>query len=206
MVKTTKQRPEKTRQIVSVAEKLFLEQGYAETTVDDILEATGLSKGGFYHYFKSKEEVLSASIHILMQDMLASFTPIVQDEKLTGLEKLKLFMKVKTEFQQPRKEFARYLSMLMKSDFTLYKYYISLAQSYIEPLAAIIEQGKKEGTFNVQHPRETADILIRVVTSFPQSSLVGEYIQDEAKRRKYSISLKYVIARTLGVDIKELLT
>lgn len=204
MVKTTKQRPEKTRQIVAVAEKLFLEKGYAETTVDDILEATGLSKGGFYHYFKSKEEVLSESIKMLMQDMLAAFTPIVQDETLTALEKLKLFMKTKSEFQQPRKEFARYLSMLMKSDFALYKYYISLAQNYIEPLAAIIEQGKKEGAFNVQHPRETADILLRIVTSFPQSALFGEYIQDEAKRRKYSISLKHVIARTLGVDIKEL--
>lgn len=204
MVKTAKQRPEKTRQIVAVAEKLFLEKGYAETTVDDILEVTGLSKGGFYHYFKSKEEVLSASIHILMQDMLASLTPIVQDETLTALEKLKLFMKTKTEFKEPRKEFARYLSMLMKSDFTLYKYYISLAQSYIEPLAAIIEQGKKEGVFNVQYPRETADILIRVVTSFPQSALLSEYLQEEAKRRKYSISLKHVIARTLGIDIKEL--
>lgn len=65
-------------------------------------------------------------------------------EQLTALEKLKLFMSKKAEFQQPRKDFAKYLSMLMKSDFTLYKYYLSLAQSYVEPLAAIIEQGKHE--------------------------------------------------------------
>ena len=94
--------------------------------------------------------------------------------------------------------------MLMKSDFTVYKYYLSLAQSYIEPLTAIIAQGKKEGIFNVQYPRETADILIRAVTSFSQSALLSEYIQDEANHRKYSISLKHVIARTLGIDIKEL--
>ena len=204
MVKTAKRRPEKTREIVTVAEKLFLEKGYAETTVDDILEKTGLSKGGFYHYFNSKEEVLSESIKIVMQDMLTSFSPIVEDEKLTALEKLKLFMKTKMEFQQPRKEFARYLSMLMKSDLALYKYYFSLAQNYVEPLAMIIAQGKKEGIFSVQYPRETADILIRVVTSFPQSALLGEYLREEAKHKKYSISLKHVIARTLGIDIKEL--
>ncbi len=76
MVKTAKHRPEKTREIVTISEQLFLEKGFAETTVDDILKRAGLSKGGFYHYFKSKEEVLSESIKMLMQDMLTSLLRI----------------------------------------------------------------------------------------------------------------------------------
>jgi AcrR family transcriptional regulator len=204
MVKTAKQRPAKTREIVTIAETLFLEKGYTETTIDDILDKTGLSKGGFYHYFNSKEEVLSECINILMDDMLTALKPIIEDEQLTALQKLRLFMKKKAEFQHPRREFAKHLSMLMKSDFTLYKYYLSLAQNYVEPFTTIIEQGKKEGSFSVQYPRETADILIRAVTSFPQSALLGEYMQEEKKIQKYSNSLKQVIARTLGIDPKEL--
>ena len=92
----------------------------------------------------------------------------------------------------------------MKSDFTLYKYYLSLTRNYVDLLAQIIEQGAKEGVFAVQYPYETADILLRAVTSFPQSTYLNDYIESEAKREKYTISMKYVIARTLGIDIKEL--
>ena len=43
--------------IVSSAWKLFYEQGYDNTTIDDIVEASNSSKGSFYHYFKSKDEL-----------------------------------------------------------------------------------------------------------------------------------------------------
>lgn len=46
--------------ILEAAERLFCRQGYAETTVDDILHELQCSKGSFYHYFDSKISVLSA--------------------------------------------------------------------------------------------------------------------------------------------------
>ena len=45
-------------QILDTAEKLFFDKGYDRTSVQDILDAMGMSKGGFYHYFDSKESVL----------------------------------------------------------------------------------------------------------------------------------------------------
>ena len=44
--------------IVSAAWKLFYEQGYEDTTVEDIIAASGTSKGSFYHYFGSKDDLL----------------------------------------------------------------------------------------------------------------------------------------------------
>lgn len=44
--------------IISAAWDLFYEQGYEETTVDEIVEASGTSKGSFYHYFDSKDSLL----------------------------------------------------------------------------------------------------------------------------------------------------
>ena len=52
--KTTK------KKIVSAAWKLFYEQGYDNTTVDDIVEESGTSKGSFYHYFEGKDALLSS--------------------------------------------------------------------------------------------------------------------------------------------------
>ena len=53
--------------IVSAAWRLFYEQGYDKTTVDDIVELSGTSKGSFYHYFESKE-ALPASLSYLFDE------------------------------------------------------------------------------------------------------------------------------------------
>jgi len=44
--------------ILKVGEKLFFEQGYEETSIQDILNELSISKGGFYHYFDSKQALL----------------------------------------------------------------------------------------------------------------------------------------------------
>ena len=46
--------------IVSAAWKLFYEQGYDDTTVEDIIFESGTSKGSFYHYFEGKDALLSS--------------------------------------------------------------------------------------------------------------------------------------------------
>ena len=56
-----KKRTRNTRgKIISAAWKLFYEQGYEDTTVEEIIEASGTSKGSFYHYFEGKDTLLSS--------------------------------------------------------------------------------------------------------------------------------------------------
>lgn len=43
--------------ILDTATNLFSTHGYSATSVDDILTAVGITKGAFYHYFKSKEHL-----------------------------------------------------------------------------------------------------------------------------------------------------
>ena len=45
--------------IISAAWKLFYEQGYEDTTVEEIIDESGTSKGSFYHYFNGKDSLLS---------------------------------------------------------------------------------------------------------------------------------------------------
>ena len=44
--------------IVSAAWQLFYQYGYNNTTIDDIVELSQTSKGSFYHYFGSKDDLL----------------------------------------------------------------------------------------------------------------------------------------------------
>ncbi|CAG7606148.1 hypothetical protein PAESOLCIP111_00886 [Paenibacillus solanacearum] len=48
----------KKEYMMEVALKLFIEKGYEQVSVDDIIAATGTSKGTFYHYFQGKDEIL----------------------------------------------------------------------------------------------------------------------------------------------------
>ncbi|MDZ5010457.1 TetR family transcriptional regulator, partial [Clostridium perfringens] len=66
--------PEQTvAQILSASAKLFIENGYEKTTIQDIMDELKLSKGAIYHHFKSKEEILNAVLNkrsIYVKEML----------------------------------------------------------------------------------------------------------------------------------------
>lgn len=54
--------------ITSVAWKLFYEKGYEATTVDQIINECGISKGNFYHYFSAKDELLNSLSEMLDEE------------------------------------------------------------------------------------------------------------------------------------------
>lgn len=56
--------------ILKTAFKLFLQKSYKEVTMQDIVRETGLSKGAFYHYFKSKEQVFKEIINTYYFDKM----------------------------------------------------------------------------------------------------------------------------------------
>ncbi|MCQ2554368.1 MAG: TetR/AcrR family transcriptional regulator [Clostridia bacterium] len=72
--------------IVSAAWKLFYEQGYDNTTVDDIIEEAHVSKGSFYHYFVSKDS-LPASLGYLFDEKYAELNETM-DPEMNPIEKL----------------------------------------------------------------------------------------------------------------------
>ena len=53
---------ERRAQILEAAKRCFVEKGFAATRMDDVAKAAGLSKGGLYFHFKSKEELMVAVV------------------------------------------------------------------------------------------------------------------------------------------------
>lgn len=53
--------------LVETALQLMLDKGYAGTAVDEICEKAGVSKGSFYHYFNTKEEIGLAALEAFIQ-------------------------------------------------------------------------------------------------------------------------------------------
>jgi TetR/AcrR family transcriptional repressor of nem operon len=68
------ERGESRQKLVSAAISLVREKGYAATTVDQVCEKAGLTKGAFFHYFKSKDALAVASATYWAQCSKAVFT------------------------------------------------------------------------------------------------------------------------------------
>ncbi|MCH1625597.1 TetR family transcriptional regulator [Ferdinandcohnia quinoae] len=65
MPKVSDSYKEKRRhEILKNAEKVFINKGFGGTTMTDIVNATGLSRGGLYHYFSNTDEIYQALLHI----------------------------------------------------------------------------------------------------------------------------------------------
>lgn len=64
--------------IVTAAWELFYEQGYHDTTIDDIVERSETSKGSFYHYFEGKDALLTSLSYLFdekYKELMESMDP-----------------------------------------------------------------------------------------------------------------------------------
>lgn len=73
---------EKTRElIISESATLFNQRGYEGTSMKDIMDATGMSKGALYGHFKDKEEIAVAAFQQAVQTVLVEVGRRTQSEK-----------------------------------------------------------------------------------------------------------------------------
>ncbi|CUB59141.1 HTH-type transcriptional repressor KstR2 [Bacillus subtilis] len=159
-MRIVKEYEERRKEILETAERLFLTKGYTKTTVNDILKEIGIAKGTFYHYFKSKEEVMDEIIMRVIKEDVAKAKVIVSNPNIPVLEKLfRVLMeqspksgdikdKMIEQFHQPNNA-----EMHQKS----------LVQSIIHlspVLTEILEQGIEEGIFSTSYPQETIELLL----------------------------------------------
>lgn len=83
--------------ILAAAEELFLQRGYAGTAVDDLLAATGLTKGAFFHHFTGKADLARAVVERYAERDFAQFDAwSAQADRLSDdpLERVLIFLRL----------------------------------------------------------------------------------------------------------------
>ena len=99
-MRIVKEHDERKNEIIDTAERLFAMNGYEQCSVNDILTEIGIAKGTFYHYFKSKEEVLDAVIGKSTGMIAERVTEVVDNKSLAPDDKvLQVFLAMKIENQ-----------------------------------------------------------------------------------------------------------
>ncbi|QQO07981.1 TetR/AcrR family transcriptional regulator [Breznakiella homolactica] len=74
------QKAETCRDILTAAELLFYQQGYEQTSIQQIAEQAGLTKGAVYHHFDSKEALLQRMADDHYNTLLEAVLPIMADK------------------------------------------------------------------------------------------------------------------------------
>lgn len=77
------------QRILDTAEQLIREKGFDKVSVDDIVAACGVAKGTFYHYFRSKDEILVYITRTPYEELKRKFA---ETEGRPALERLKQFI------------------------------------------------------------------------------------------------------------------
>jgi len=84
-----KSEQERREQILNCSMEVFLNKGYHNTTMKEIVAATGLSKGAIYHYFDSKEDIFNAIFLDFDQKMRSDFERVSDaDDPLAEIKQL----------------------------------------------------------------------------------------------------------------------
>lgn len=69
------------REILDAARACFLRSGFHQTTTDDICREAAITPGGLYHYFSSKEEIITAVIKQTAQDVVRRLHELIEQQK-----------------------------------------------------------------------------------------------------------------------------
>lgn len=156
----------KRNEIVDAAQRLVYTKGYEQMSIQDILNDLKISKGAFYHYYASKQDLLEALIDRMVEDVEPIIIPIVKDPQLPALEKLHRFFDTSARWKTARKE---YLLSLMKvwyaDENTLirHKAYARMVKHFSTMLAGIIRQGVAEGVMTTAFPDQMADMAFALL-------------------------------------------
>jgi len=165
------------RKILVAAAPIFNKQGYAGSSLNDLMEATGLKKGGIYRHFATKEELAAEAFDYTWESVWTARLLHV-DEKATGIEKLKQLIANFVEHRSPVAGGCPVLNTATDADDgnPLLRARVAKAlRSWLNCLHVIVEQAQKRG-------EARSGIDPKVVATLIVASLEGALMMSRLQR------------------------
>ena len=196
----------KTR-IIQAAKVMFMETGYDNSSVNALLEKMRIAKGTFYHYFKSKEELLDSVVKDFTDAILAEINKVVSEDA----DAFTKFTRVMSIGRQRKVENMGLLKMLMSEmyapeNLVLRHRIMEVSQRASSAvLTDIIRQGDKEGVFNSVGAQYTGMIIVEIGVGIGE--IVARYAlkdgkspEDEKKIMELAETYDRSVARLMGIE------
>jgi len=145
--------------IVFTALDVFSEKGYTKATISEICKKAGTSKGGFYHHFKSKDEILDEITSMYFQEVLDRYDRLLDrsDEAvITLLESVFQTINSYKEEQLSKWESITKLYAHRDSHLVIRKLADNFEEVTMKVHLSLLEKGIKSGELEVANPKALA--------------------------------------------------
>lgn len=153
--------PEETiNLILDTATRLFIQKGYDETSIQDIMNETKLSKGAIYYHFASKEEIFCRICDRIGEATAHSLSKIIEDKSMNGQEKLRMIFRGSL-LAENKDRMIQMIPFLLDSPkflvMEIRNIFNEIVPCFVEP---IIREGVLDGSIQTDHPKELAEALL----------------------------------------------
>jgi AcrR family transcriptional regulator len=156
----------KRNEILDAATHLLYTKGYERMTIQDIIAELKISSGAFYHYFRTKPEVLEGFIQRMQQYVAGYLGPIIDDPQRSALDKLKAVFSMLDQERMLRKGTVTELLRVWYTDqnaIVRAKVDAAILQQRAPLLNRIVRQGIAEGVFSDPYPDQAGEILLALL-------------------------------------------
>jgi len=151
-------------ELLDRATALFVQHGYDNVSLNDLIAAVGVSKGAFYHWFPSKDELITALAERSARDQFAAIEEAIARCGGTALDRLNALLQagfdVKMRMGAPE-HLAAMVSLLRPENAHLYGRIVAVSEDLVRPLLArVISDGVREGVFHTFDADGVADMIL----------------------------------------------
>jgi len=207
-VRTVKKPHERKTEYLKAARKLFFTQGYEQTPVEAIIKEVGLSKGSFYYYFKSKEDLLDELTKELSQKIITKIEEIVDRDDLDAISKLNKSFSEAAAIKFENIQLIKTLLKVLcdeKNVYFRYKIYQKNTDIIAPEFYKIVLQGIKEKIFNTPYPLESSRMIFELGNALTERiaklilEINGKPDNFQKLQREYN-NYQLAIERILGAE------
>lgn len=156
------QKSNKRDELIDIAGEFFFTKGFSKTSIQNIIDKADIAKGTFYHYFKSKDEILDAMARNYVKGMYKGAFALLKED-IGAIEKLNKFFALIQATKAGNLKLMKILTKVVMSDNNLVLRHriLRITIEVIAPVyEAIIVQGNSEGVFDVEYTQLTSEFLI----------------------------------------------
>jgi len=161
---TEEEQTRRRQEIFDASVHLFVEKGFAETSMREIAAAAGIGKATLYDYFKTKDDILLSFFEREVRS-LADRAAVIACQELSTAEKLRRIMRMQLDYWLPRKAFYLRLTIEAQRLAVQSQQRIQAARhGYQDMLRDLIEDGIREGVFRPVDSLFATRLLLMMVT------------------------------------------
>jgi AcrR family transcriptional regulator len=160
--------PARRDELLDVAQRLFALHGYDGTSVNQIIAELGVSKGAFYHYFTSKEDLVEALACRFAKATAAQADELLRDPTMDAFSKLTAFMLTmrRHKVENVAELRATFEPLFRAENLQLYEKTHRAVTDVVRPiLTRIIVEGVAEQTFETPDPESAAETIMHLMAS-----------------------------------------